>query len=84
MESRMISPTIINRSQRKMQTTTLASQYRPPIDASEVYTNGNRYEGQKRDNLRHGKGKYIYSDGSYYFGDWAKGKMQGTGQLFDC
>jgi hypothetical protein len=33
------------------------------------------YTGQKKDELRHGKGKYLYADGSYYYGDWMKGKM---------
>jgi hypothetical protein len=33
------------------------------------------YTGQKKDDLRHGKGKYLYADGSYYYGDWFKGKM---------
>lgn len=56
-------------------TGTLVSEYRPEIEVSEIYTNGNRYEGQKKDNSRHGKGKYIYNDGSYYLGDWIKGKM---------
>ncbi len=58
-----------------MHTTTLVSEYRPNVDSSEVYTNGNMYTGQKKDDLRHGKGKYIYADGSYYYGDWFKGKM---------
>jgi hypothetical protein len=62
---------------------TIASEYRPDIENSEVYTNGNRYEGQKKDNLRQGRGKYIYNDGSYYMGDWIKGKMEGNGQLYD-
>ncbi len=41
------------------------------------------YTGQKKDDLRHGKGKYLYGDGSYYYGDWFKGKMQGIGKLYD-
>ena len=49
----------------------------------EVYTNGNKYEGQKKDNMRHGRGRYIYNDGSYYMGSWVKGKMEGLGQLYD-
>lgn len=66
-----------------MHNTTLVSQYRPAVDSSEVYTNGNMYTGQKKDNLRHGKGKYIYNDASYYYGDWFKGRMEGQGQLYD-
>lgn len=41
------------------------------------------YTGQKKDGLRHGKGKYLYGDGSYYYGDWFKGKMHGQGKLYD-
>jgi hypothetical protein len=41
------------------------------------------YTGQKKDDMRHGKGKYLYGDGSYYYGDWFKGKMEGNGKLYD-
>lgn len=70
------------------QTTSLTSQYRPQIsnnlqEVNEVYTNGNSYKGQKNtQNQRHGKGKYIYADGSYYYGDWIKNKMVGNGVLY--
>jgi hypothetical protein len=33
------------------------------------------YTGQKKDDLRHGKGKYLYADGSYSYGDGLQGKM---------
>ena len=26
----------------------------------------------------------MYNDGSYYFGDWIKGKMEGQGELIDA
>jgi hypothetical protein len=32
--------------------------------------------------MRHGRGKYIYADGSYYYGDWFRNKMTGTGALY--
>ena len=31
---------------------------------------------------RHGKGKFIYSDGGVYEGDWNEGKMHGYGVLY--
>jgi hypothetical protein len=31
------------------------------------------------DNKRHGKGKYIYADGSKYEGEWRYDKMNGKG-----
>ena len=70
------------------QTVSLTSQYRPQVggnlqETNEFYTNGNSYKGQKNaQNQRHGKGKYTYSDGSYYYGDWVKNKMVGSGVLY--
>ena len=32
--------------------------------------------------LRHGLGKFFYSDGGYYDGEWKLGKMLGLGYLF--
>jgi hypothetical protein len=52
-------------------------------EVSEVYTNGCIYKGQKNlQEERHGKGKYTYSDGSIYHGDWYKNKMFGNGVLY--
>ncbi len=81
--SKLINPTAISKDERKMHESTLASEYRPQMDETELYTNGNMFMGQKKDGQRHGKGKYVYSDGSYYYGDWFRGKMQGVGQLYD-
>lgn len=80
--SKVLNPLAASRNSKRMQGT-LVAEYRPQIEVSEVYTNGNRYQGQNKDNLRHGRGKYIYADGSYYIGDWKKGKMDGQGQLYD-
>lgn len=66
----------------------ISSQYRPQPslalkEVNEVYTNGNSYKGQKNaQDQRHGKGKYTYADGSYYYGDWYKNKMFGSGILY--
>ena len=73
--SKSIAPVPLDDEKRTMNHTSLASEYRPKVNTSEVYTNGNMYTGQKKDNLRHGKGKYLYNDGSYYYGDWFRGKM---------
>lgn len=81
--TKTIIPKPLDPSERNMHQTSLAAEYRPTVNASEVYTNGNMYTGQKKDDLRHGKGKYLYSDGSYYYGEWFKGRMQGQGKLYD-
>ena len=35
------------------------------------------YEGQLRNNVYHGYGRFIYSNGNYYVGQWVNGKKQG-------
>lgn len=70
------------------QISTLTSQYRPIStfnlhEVNEMYTNGNTYKGQKNaQGERHGKGKYTYEDGSFYYGDWYRNKMFGSGTLY--
>ena len=39
-----------------------------------VWEDGSRYEGYWFNNLRHGKGKYWYSDGRFEVQDWINGK----------
>lgn len=41
------------------------------------------YEGQLRDDVYHGYGRYIYSNGNYYIGMWENGKRCGKGKLVD-
>ena len=39
------------------------------------YPNGDIYDGQWQDNVRHGKGSYTFAEnGSQYCGQWVKGK----------
>jgi hypothetical protein len=40
---------------------------------------GNKYEGEFKQGLPHGKGKYFFSDGEIYDGDWANGVPHGNG-----
>lgn len=37
-------------------------------NVKERYPDGSKYVGSMRNGLRHGKGKFIHSDGSYYEG----------------
>jgi len=44
------------------------------------YPNGNVYEGQMLNGLKHGKGKFIWVSGDVYEGDWKDGKRTGMGK----
>jgi hypothetical protein len=52
------------------------------IHMHEQYIGGSQYIGQKRRDLKHGRGKYIFKDRSYYEGGWREDMMHGEGQLF--
>ncbi len=39
------------------------------------------YEGQFKNDLRHGFGYYNYADGDHYIGQWKLGKQEGKGHL---
>ena len=41
------------------------------------------YEGQLKNDIYHGYGRFIYSNGNYYEGQWVNGKKQGLGKLED-
>ena len=41
---------------------------------------GERYEGDWKDGIRHGKGRRYYSDGSIYDGGWDRDKKHGKAQ----
>lgn len=45
------------------------------------YRNGERYEGNWREDTAHGKGTLTYAGGDKYVGEWAEGKKHGTGEL---
>ncbi|PIN08105.1 Phosphatidylinositol-4-phosphate 5-kinase [Handroanthus impetiginosus] len=40
------------------------------------------YLGAFKGSIPHGKGKYTWSDGTVYEGDWEEGKMTGKGKIF--
>ena len=40
----------------------------------------NSNEGELKDGIRNGKGKYTFPDGTYYEGDWIDGSIEGKGK----
>ena len=44
-------------------------------------TKGDMYEGDWKDDMMHGKGLYIFSNGKVYYGDWFEGEMHGKGVM---
>ena len=41
------------------------------------------YEGQFNDDVYSGFGRFIYSNGNYYIGNWLDGKRSGYGKLVE-
>ena len=41
------------------------------------------YEGQLKNDIYNGFGRYIYPNGSYYIGHWKDGRRSGWGKLVD-
>jgi len=41
------------------------------------------YLGYFKQGVKHGSGKYVWSDGSYYLGLFKEGKMHGRGVFFE-
>lgn len=48
----------------------------------ETFKQGSRYEGEKVNGMRHGKGKFYYQDGGLYDGEWKMNRMDGNGKLY--
>ena len=47
------------------------------------YKNGKiKYEGDFKNNVIDGNGKYIWENGSYYIGQWIKDLKHGKGKLY--
>ena len=47
-----------------------------------VWNDGRKYEGQYKDDKKHGFGIYTWADGRCYEGYWWKGKQHGLGTYF--
>ena len=48
-----------------------------------TYTNGDTYEGEWVDGMRHGQGSYTFKGtGAKYSGTWVNGRKEGGGELF--
>eukprot|EP01122_Echinamoeba_exundans_P010031 TRINITY_DN3643_c0_g1_i1.p1 TRINITY_DN3643_c0_g1~~TRINITY_DN3643_c0_g1_i1.p1 ORF type:complete len:473 (+),score=83.22 TRINITY_DN3643_c0_g1_i1:54-1472(+) len=50
-----------------------------PAVPTKVYTNGDRYEGELRHGIRHGKGVYISANGDRFEGHYENGIKTGAG-----
>ena len=47
---------------------------------SSIDKNGEKvYEGEYKDNMKHGQGTYYYADDEKYIGEWRNGKFEGMG-----
>lgn len=45
------------------------------------FNNGDRYEGEWKDDMFHGKGQEILADGSLFIGSWLNDERHGEGLL---
>ncbi len=41
------------------------------------------YEGQFKNDLYHGYGRFIFANGNYYIGSWQDGKRSGFGKFIE-
>ena len=46
-----------------------------------MWPSGNEYQGEYKDDERHGYGEMRWKDGSLYKGEWVKGVQQGMGEM---
>ena len=46
------------------------------------YYNGDRYEGDYKNNKREGKGIYYFNNGKRYEGNWKNDKKDGKGIMY--
>ena len=78
----MLSVQNRSKSVNKLGVTSIKEPPSTPIYVIDHFKHGARYEGEKVNNLRHGKGKFFYQDGGLYDGDWVRNKMEGRGKLY--
>ena len=43
------------------------------------YNNGNKYDGEYKNNKNEGKGTFYYNDDDIYDGEWKNNKINGKG-----
>ena len=48
-----------------------------------IYYGKEEYEGEFKNGLKEGYGKYIYKDGSFYIGEWKNGLKNGKGIIYN-
>ena len=51
-------------------------EYRVVLTMTEEYENGDVYEGEEKDGIRHGIGIYYHADGAIYEGEWKDDLME--------
>lgn len=44
-----------------------------------IYSDGDKYAGEYRDNNMHGLGEYQWDNGTTYWGQWKDNQMHGCG-----
>ena len=47
------------------------------------WTTGQKYQGEWKDNRKHGKGTMVYKNRDKYEGGWVEDKREGLGTLWD-
>lgn len=70
----------------KVLTDSLKGSYTGECKSGKANGNGkaigiNTYEGEFKNGVPEGKGKYSWSNGNYYYGGWKKGLKEGKGEL---
>ena len=54
----------------------------PSLTAVEkLLLNGDKYIGSVSENMPHGLGKYLWTEGCMYEGEWRRGKAYGKGKF---
>ena len=52
------------------------------LTMTEEYENGDVYEGEEKDGIRHGIGRYYHADGAIYEGEWKDDLIHGIGRYY--
>ena len=46
-----------------------------------MFADGERYEGQWKNNMKHGQGIFTFADGNVYEGEYKHGRREGQGRF---